>query len=153
MSFTTEEELTAMRAAAEGRAASRRCGIRMLNLGCDLYNDDRLHRYAKHVAAGDAPGTQTIALALLGVAGGIDEEQAALIELHTVAVSLLSAAIRLGALDHMAAQQLLVAVRPLLEEAAAIGCNIDWRDMHAFAPQIEIAQFRHAAGLTHMFVS
>jgi urease accessory protein len=148
-----DARLEASRASTEGRVASRRCGIRLLTLGNDLYSDERISRYAAHVAGGGAPGHQTIALALLAVAAGLDEHTAVIIELHTFAVSLLSAAVRLGALDHIAAQHLLAGGRATLSAAAAIGCTTDWRDMASFAPQIEIAQLRHAYGATHMFVS
>ena len=148
-----DERLEAGKLSAEARLASRRCGGRVLLLGRDLYGGELLSGYAARVSAGQAPGHQSIALALLGAAAGLDEETAALVELHSFAVSLLGAAVRLGALDHAQAQRLLLGAQPTLAEAAAIGRALDWREIGGFAPQIEIMQFRHCYADMHMFVS
>ena len=94
-----------------------------------------------------------MALALLAAAAGLDESAAVAIELHGFAVSLISAAVRLGALDHAAAQRLLLRARPVLAEAAAAGEMSDWRDIGGFAPWIELMQFQHTYADLHMFVS
>jgi urease accessory protein UreF len=94
-----------------------------------------------------------VALALLAVAAGLDEAGAVAIELHSFAVSLISAAVRLGALDHAAARRVLLRARLVLAEAAAFGETLGWRDISGFAPRIEQMQFQHAYTNLHMFVS
>lgn len=148
-----DARLDATKLAAEGRVASRRCGGRVLLLGADVFGGDTLRRYAQDVAAGQAPGHQTVALALIAIAAGLDEETAVMVELHTFAVSLISAAIRMGALDHVAGQRLLRRAGPVLAQAAAAGATSHWREIGGFAPQIELMQFRHAHADLHMFVS
>ena len=148
-----DARLDAARLAAEGRLASRRCGGRVLLLGGQLFDDERLRAYARLVAGGQAPGHQAVALALVGAAAGLDEEAATLVELHTFAVSLVSAAVRLGALDHADAQALLLRAQPAMAAAAAEHAGLDWRDIGGFAPQIDVMQFRHRWAETHMFVS
>lgn len=148
-----DARLEATRLAAEGRIASRRCGGRILLLGCDLFPGALLRGYAARVSAGAAPGHQAVALALLGAGAGLDEETVVAVELHTFVVSLLSAAVRLGALDHATAQRLIVRARPIQIEAAAEGRELHWQDLGGFAPQIELMQLAHATAETHMFVS
>lgn len=148
-----DTRLEATKLAAEGRIASRRCGGRIMLLGRDLFPNVLLRRYAALVSAGDAPGHQAVALALLGAAAGLDEETIVAVELHTFMVSLLSAAVRLGALDHATAQRLIVRARPIQLEAADEGRSLHWHDLGGFAPQIELMQLAHAAAETHMFVS
>jgi urease accessory protein len=148
-----DARLESTKLAQEGRRASRRCGGRVLLLGADLFQSAALHAYAARVANGQAPGHQAVALALAAAATGLDEETAALVELHTFAVGLISAALRLGMIDHIAGQRLLLRAQPVLVEAAAIGRTLHWRDLGGFAPQIEIMQFRHAYADVHMFVS
>jgi urease accessory protein len=148
-----DARLEATRLAQEGRLASRRCGGRILLLGADLFESAALQHYAERVAAGQAPGHQAVAMALLAAAAGLGEDMAVLAELHTFAVSLVSAAIRLGMIDHVAGQRLLLRARPVLAEAAAEGKLLHWRDLGGFAPQIEIMQFRHAHAEMHLFVS
>jgi urease accessory protein len=148
-----DERLEATKLAPEGRLVSRRCGGRVLLLGADIFGGGLPREYAARVHAGGAHGHQAVALALLAAATGLDEAAAVAIELHSFAVSLISAAVRLGALDHAAAQRLLLRARPVLADAAAAGATSDWRDIGGFAPGIELMQFQHAYADLHMFVS
>jgi urease accessory protein len=148
-----DARLEATKLSAESRAASKRCGGRVLLLGCDLFEHELLREYAARVAAGQAHGHQSVVLALLGAAAGLDETTVVLVELHTFAVSLISAAVRLAALDHAAGQKLLAKAQPVIAEAAEAHQGLDWRDIGGFAPRIDLMQFRHRYADMHMFVS
>lgn len=148
-----DERLEATRLATETRTASRRCGGRVLQLAGQLYGDERLHAYAHRVASRQAPGHQAVALALAGAAAGLDEEMAVLVELHSFAVSLLGAAVRLAALESAEAQLLLLRAQSIMAAAAAAHTGLDWQEIGGFAPGIDLMQFRHPYELTHMFVS
>jgi urease accessory protein len=148
-----DARLEATKLAQEGRRASRRCGKHVLQLGADLFESAALRDYAAQVAAGRVPGHQAIAMALLAAAAGLDEETAVLAELHTFAVSLVSAALRLGMIDHIGGQRLLLRAQPAMRAAADEGRGLHWRDIGGFAPEIELMQFRHSHAEMHMFVS
>jgi urease accessory protein len=148
-----DERLEATKLAPEGRAVSKRCGGRVLLLGADVFGEAALAEYAERVSAGRAHGHQAVALALLATAAGLDEAAAVAVELHSFAVSLLGAAVRLGALDHAAAQRLLLRARAALAEAADLGRTMDWSEIGGYAPQIELMQFQHSYADLHMFVS
>jgi urease accessory protein len=148
-----DRRLAGLKLAPEARAASARCGRQILALGAELSGRAELRDYARGGAAGEHPGNQSVATALLCWAAGLDEEGAVGVELHGFAVSLVSAAIRLGACDHRGGQRILWQARPVLEEARALGRGRDWRQMGGFAPLIEAMQCQHAYAETHMFVS
>ncbi|HEU5104141.1 MAG TPA: urease accessory UreF family protein [Roseiflexaceae bacterium] len=148
-----DDRLEATKLAPEGRVVSRRCGGRMLLLGADMFGGGLPGQYAARVGAGQARGHQAVALALLAAASGLDERAVVAIELHSFAVSIISAAVRLGALDHSLAQRLLLRAQPVLAEAASLGETLDWREIGGFAPWIELMQFQHAYADLHMFVS
>jgi urease accessory protein len=148
-----DRRLSALKLAPEARVASARCGRQILTLGADISGRDELRRYAQGAAAGEHPGNQAVALALLSWASGLDEEAAVGVELHGFAVSLVSAAIRLGACDHVSAQRILWRARPVIVEACGVGRERHWRQMGGFAPEIEAMQWQHAYAETHMFVS
>jgi urease accessory protein len=153
LAAAVDARLEASKLSAEARAASRRCGGRVLLLGRDLYGGEVLRGYAERVAAGSAPGHQAVVLALLGAAAGLDEDTAVLVELHSFAVSLVAAAVRMGAIDHAAGQRLLLGAQPVMAEAAAAHAGLDWREIGGFAPRIDLLQFRHRYADMHMFVS
>ena len=148
-----DERLEATRLAKEGRLASRRCGGRLLLLGCDVFGGELLPRYAERVASGQAHGHQAVALALIAAANDLDEESAVLVELHSFSVSLVSAAVRMGALDHAAGQRLLLHAAPVMAEVAEQFADADWQEIGGFAPWVDVMQFRHQHAQMHMFVS
>lgn len=145
--------LTALRLAPEARAASLRCGRQILALGATVSGNADLAAYKGRADGDRRLGNQAVALGLVSRAAGLGEEEAVAVELHGFAVSLVSAAVRLGACDHIAAQGLLWRARPVLEEAAALGRERHWREMGGFAPAVEAMQWQHAYAGTHMFVS
>lgn len=148
-----DERLEATKLSLEGREASRRCGGRIVELASGLFGGAALHTHAVRVAQGCAPGHQAVAMALAGAASGLDENAVALVEAHTFAVSLISAAVRLGSIDHIAAQRLLLRARPVMLAAVAEGAGRGVEDLGGFAPAIELAQFQHRYAVMHMFVS
>ncbi len=148
-----DARLFALKLAPEARAASIRCGRQMLTLGAAISACAELDGYARRAAAGEHPGNQAVALALLSWAAGLDEEQAVAVELHGFAVSLVSAAVRLGACDHIGAQRLVWRARPIMEQARQMGRARHWRELGGFAPLIEQMQCQHGYAETHMFVS
>lgn len=148
-----DERLEATKLSQESRLASRRCGGRLLLLGCDVFGGELLGCYADRVAAGQAHGHQAVALALIAATSGLDEHAAILVELHSFAVSLVSAAVRLGALDHAAAQRLLLRAAPIMANVAEQHADADWQEIGGFAPWVDVMQFRHQHAQMHMFVS
>jgi len=148
-----DQRLEATKLAHEGRLASRRCGGRLLQLGCSVFGGALLDHYAGQVRTGQAPGHQAVAQALIAHAAGLDEQSTVLVELHCFSVSLVSAALRLGAIEHAAAQRLLLRLRPTIAHAAMIGAHRNWDELGSFAPQIELMQFQHAGAEQHLFVS
>jgi urease accessory protein len=151
--MAVDARLEATKLAPEGRSASRRCGGRIAALGAELFGGPVLPAYARRIDDGRAPGHQSVALALTAAACGLAEEVAVLIELHSYAVSLVGAAVRLGAIDHIAGQRVLARLRPTMASAAASGANVGWAEIGGFAPQIEIMQFQHRYDEIHLFVS
>lgn len=148
-----DHRLEASLLSSESRDASRRCGGRILLLGADLYPQSVLAGYARQVRQGHTAGHQSVAMAMLAAVAGLAEESAVLLELHSYAVSLVSAALRLGAIDHIAAQQLLIRARPIVQQAADWGRERPWQQIGGFAPHIDVMQFQHRFAEIHMFVS
>jgi urease accessory protein len=144
-----DRRLDASKLAQEPREASRRCGGRILLLGAELFPDGIATQYLQQ----HAPGHQAIALALIAADSGLDEEAATLVELHSYTVSLVSAAVRLGAIDHITAQKILVRMQPIMLQAATLGHERNWQQIGSFAPEIDLMQMQHQYALAHMFVS
>jgi len=102
-----------------------------LNQAFDVYGGEMLRAYAQRVSAGRAHGHQAVALALVAAAAGVDEEACVAVELHSFAVSLTSAAVRLGALDHAAAQRLLLRAR----KDGMLATHAQHGNRHTYSPR------------------
>lgn len=148
-----DAQLEASKLSAEGRAVSRRCGRSTLQLAADVFESEMLAKYAGMIRSGAALGHQAVALALALVAAGVDAETVVLVELHTCAVSLLGAALRLGATDHIAVQRMLHRAAPVIAEITDANRSTDWREIGGFAPQIDMFQMRHARSESRLFVT
>jgi urease accessory protein len=131
--------------------ASRRTGRAILRTVDSFTPSSTLSQYLERIERNEAPGTYPVCLALASWHLGIDEERAVTLMLYTSVISVLGAAIRLGHLTHLEAQQILQALKQPLRAAAKRSASIPWRFMRAFAPTLDIMGMRHAYLSSRMF--
>ncbi len=162
-----DARIEAMRAAREPREASARSGRGMLALAAGLGAREAapghaarparavLSAFAGAVRAGRTPGHYAAALGLVGRAWGAPLEPLLAGELFAAAAGVTAAGVRLGAADHVAAQRILVGLRPEIARLArrAAAPDAGPRGWTAFAPAAEIAAMRHEAGRMRMFAT
>ena len=148
-----DRALEAMKLSSEARAGSRASGRALLRVGAQALDDRRAAEYARLVRGGAAPGHQAVAFGLLAAGLGLSAEETALAELHGFAAGWLAAAVRLGALDFMAAQRVRRGAAPALARAATASLELHWTAMHSWCPAVEIRQMQHAAAELRLFAS
>lgn len=137
--------------AREMREGSRRAGQALLAI------HGRLGRlgaaaYAAMVSEGATPGHLTPTQGLLWRASGMDETTAACVSAYTFAVALQSAALRLGLIGHVRAQQNLARAGPKI--AALLATPVPpLTELGAWAPQTDIASMRHELADARLFAN
>lgn len=136
-----DDELDAYTWPAEAREGSRRAGVALLHTHTQL-GSARATAYAAAVAQGKAIGGLPIAQGLVAHDAGLSIDTAQTVSAYTLAAGLVSAAIRLGLIGHVAAQRLLTDLRPLIADLLASPAPAT-ADAHAFTPLIDIAAMRH----------
>jgi urease accessory protein len=148
-----DERLGAMKAVPETREASRQMGRQTLRVADALGGDGFVMDLARAVADGLTPGHHAAVFgAALGRAG-VEPEVAATAYLHSTAVLLVGAGLRLIALGQVDGQRVLAAMRPRIARLAATATMTAPADMWSFNPGLELAGIRHATLDTRLFRS
>ena len=137
--------------ARELRLGSRRAGQALLAIHVRLGTPPAT-TYANMVKKDAAPGHLPVAQGLLWRASGMDETTAACVSAYTFAVALQSAALRLGLIGHVHAQQHLAHARPKI--AALLATPVPpLTELGAWAPQTDIASMRHELAHARLFAN
>lgn len=93
---------------------------------------------------------------IFGVVGNIADlntTDTALAFLHGFVTGVLGAAIRLGSLGHLQAQQILLQLAPDIETAYHTASSMDLAEMWSCTPTIDLAQMRHSKLSSKLFAS
>lgn len=137
----------------EVRSASARSGAQLVRCADEFAKDRTLAAYAKAIREGRATGVYPVSLAVACAALGIQKQQAATIIAYSFCVSIAGAALRLGVIDHIAAQKLLHELKPAIARVVRDNVKKPLADMWQFAPAIEIAQMEHERMDSKMFIT
>jgi urease accessory protein len=146
-----DRQVEAMTLARELREGSRRAGASLIGVHARI-GTPGADEYRARIRSGAAPGHLPVMQGLTWRGAGLTLAQAEAASAHTFCVSLLGAAIRLGAIGHLHAQHALVGVRGELSqmlERPAFGMD----QSHTFAPMIEIAAMRHEVQASRLFAN
>lgn len=144
-------ELEAAMLAREAREGSRRAGGSLL-LVHERLGTPGAADYRRLVTTAAAPGHLPVAQALVWKGVGLSRQAVACVSAYAACVGMVGAALRLGVLGHLAAQQILTQVRPEIEKLLATPA-LPLAQAHAFAPAAEIAVMRHEVQQSRLFAN
>ncbi len=148
-----DRHLHAIRLPMEASTASVRSGKQFIRTAKQLIDDDLLDRFDAAVRDGRAIGGHAVVIGIATVSWGIDVFTAVLSELYAYSAALVSAALRLMRLDHVEAQGIVLRLRDDMDTAARVAIDARYRDMHAFAPMIDVMQMQHERSRMRLFAS
>ena len=94
-----------------------------------------------------------VVFGVVGKIAGLNVTDTALAFLHGFTTGVLGAAIRLGSLGHLQAQEILLQLALDIEAAFYTASEMDLDDMWACTPTIDLAQMHHQLLATRMFAS
>lgn len=147
-----DDSLFSIKLIAEARSASARSGTQLVRCVGEFAKSKALAGYAKAIKDGRAPGMYPVALAVASEGLDVPKQRAAEMLLYSFCVSVAGAALRLGLIDHVAAQKVLHGLKPTIEIAAK-NSERPLGAMWQFAPAIDIAQMEHERMDAKMFIT
>ena len=148
-----DRRLTAVKLAREAREASTRTGRAVLATATAAIAGPALARYAQCIKLGEAPGNHAVVIGLLSALLGIPRVEALLGELYAFSSGWVSAAIRLGLLNHRAAQRLLHLARPVSVDAALEVIDRDVSQISSCTPLLDVMAMQHEHAEVRLFAS
>lgn len=148
-----DQQLFAQTLIEKTRETQRKTGRALLMVASETWQDDKLQTLKQDLTQNSLHCLHPIIFAVVSQVARITEEDAAIAFLHSFITGLLGAAIRLGILGHIQAQQLLRQLAPDIEEAYNIATKLKLEEMSSSTPTIDIAQMEHQKLHRRLFAS
>jgi urease accessory protein len=137
----------------ETRTMTVRMGRKLAEVGTAAVTAPQLGRWLDLVRDGAAPGTFPVGLGVLFAELGSPEEDAFAVHQYGVAMTMLSAALRLMRIDHRQVQAILAAVNETVSDDYAAVSGASLPDMAGFAPMVDILAAIHVRSHIRMFMN
>ena len=147
-----DRRLSAVKLARESREASTRCGRALLRTASAVAGVS-LSGYVQLIDLGHVPGNHAIVLGLLDSLLEVPRLNAVAAELYAFSAGWVAAAVRLGLVDHIAAQAVLRRVGPVLADAAERAVVGDVDRISMCTPLADVMSMRHEQAELRLFAS
>jgi urease accessory protein len=147
----TDRTVDAATLAREAREGGRRIGGALLKVHAEIATPGA-GAYREKVLAGEAPGQLAAVQGLVGHALGLSEDETAAMAAYGLAVGIVGAALRVGALGHVDGQRILSRQRALVAELSDAPAGA-LAGIQAYTPMAEIAMMRHETGSGRLFAN
>jgi urease accessory protein len=148
-----DKALTARKLAPGARRASQKCGRQLSALAGSLAEDPLLDSYCDAIRSGKTDGNLAVVEGTLAAALGMPREWAVLIELRGCAAGLLSAAVRLGRLSAVRAQELLAQSEVVIVAASRDALSRSMSDTCSSAIELETYAMGHDRADSRLFMT
>jgi urease accessory protein len=136
---------------AAWRMGGRRLGRALLAVHARL-GTRQARAYLARVTAGAAPAQMAVVQGLVAAGCGLPAAAATALSGYGAILSVVSAALRLGLVGHLQAQELLLGQRARLAALVALPAR-PVEEIHAWVPTAEIAGMRHETRAGRVFAS
>ena len=148
-----DRQLFAQTAIAKNRETQRQSGRALLMVASSTWQDERLEILNREVAMGEIHCLHPVIFGAVALVAGLREQDAVLAFLHGLVTSILSAAIRLGVLGHIQAQQILRPLAPDIESVWSTARSMNLEQMWSCTPSIDLAQMQHSKLAQRLFAN
>lgn len=148
-----DEVLSASLLPRQVREASVKMGLRLLEIGAEVFPSAELELYRDLVTTGRTAGHQPLAFAVVARSLGVPLGEALAAYLFAAVTSLTQNAVRAIPLGQNAGQRLLRQAADDVAAAVERICHLTPDDFGAVSPGLEISQMRHERQRARMFMS
>jgi urease accessory protein len=151
--LAADEAVFCRKLSEESRAMTVRMGKRLAEVGAAVVRAPVLNRCRDEIADHRTPGTYPVVLGVLFAAMGSPEQDAFSVHQYGVAMTTLSAALRLMRIEPRDVQVILHDTTSLAEENYAAVRTLSLSDMTSFAPAADILAAIHVQAHVRMFMN
>jgi urease accessory protein len=148
-----DERVFARKLSSESRTMSVRMGRKAAELGAQVIGAPLVSAWLDRIGSGATPGCHPLSLAVNFAAQELRAREAFVAHHYGVAVTILSAALRLMRISHVETQKMLFALSGDVDEAYARAASASLEDMAGFAPMTEILAAVHVRAHVRLFMN
>ena len=135
------------------RMAQRQSGRALLMVANKTWPHPQLEDLSQRTANGQINCLHPVVFAVVAQVAGLDEQAAMIAFVHGFVTGLLGAAIRLGAVGHLQAQQIRLGLSEEMAQVCKEAGELSLDEMWSCTPLIDIAQMRQATLSRRLFAS
>jgi len=135
------------------RKTQRQSGRALLMVAQSTWKHPQLEMLDRERALNQFYALHPIIFGVVGNIAGLQITDTALAFLHGFTTGVLSAAIRLGSLGHLQAQQILLQLAPDIEQVYNTASSMSLDQMWSCTPTIDLAQINHSRMSSRLFAS
>jgi|TARA_B110000971_G_scaffold221701_1_gene270017 urease accessory protein len=146
-----DAQVEAQTLATESRTGSQRAGRSLLGVHVKMGTTNAF-KYQAMIGRATAYGHNSVIQGLVWRATGISELTAQAMSAHIFCIGLVSAALRLGVIGHISAQEIVSNAHDLIDQILVLDAT-DLEHISSFAPEQEIAVMRHESMSYRLFVN
>lgn len=145
--------VTCRKVSAPTRVASESCGRELLRLLASIPISREFTSFAERIGNGQSAGNISVVIGAASAAAGLDVRECVLMEMRSAASGMLSAAVRLGIISALRAQNVLWQLGGSIEEAAEVALSMDSESMATWFPEADLYYMRHKHAIGRNFRS
>jgi urease accessory protein len=148
-----DERVYARKLSSETRTMTVRMGKKFAEMGAEVVGAPLLTTWLERIDAGATPGCYPVALAVNFAVQGLTARDAFVVHQYGVAAMILSAALRLMKVSHVATQRILFRLDAGADAAYEAAACARLEDMAGFAPLTEILAAVHVKAHVRLFMN
>ena len=135
----------------ESRVMVTRMGKKLAEMAVTITDDPDIAWWLEKIKAGETPGTYPITQALLLNVLGATPREVVVVHLYGVAMTLLSAAMRLMRITHLETQRILFELNESIETLCDLAEQGGIDQMASYAPVSDVLAALHVTAFTRLF--
>jgi urease accessory protein len=151
--LTADSELFCRRVGEEQQLMLTRVGKKFAELMSKINPSPTLMHWLSDIKANATPGCLPIGQAIMLVHNGIDEADAFVMHQFGIASMILSAALRLMRIDHLATQYILFMAQAGVEDEYCLVRDLSLDEMTSFNPVYDVLVAHHTTTHARLFMS
>jgi urease accessory protein len=148
-----DQRVFARKLSSESRMMSVRMGRKAAELGAQVTGAPLVAAWRDCIESGATPGCHPLSLAVNFAAQDLPARDAFVAHHYGVAVTILSAALRLMRIDHVETQKMLYGLTDCVDDAYTRAASASLNAMAGFAPMTEILAAVHVKAHVRLFMN
>lgn len=137
----------------EARLMASRMGKKLAELSVHIMDDERLSWWLSQIKVNATPGTQPVAQAMVMAIQGIAEREVVVMHQYGIAMTILSAAMRLMRITHYETQQILFELNKEIESFCDIASCGNINEMSSYTPIMDVLAAMHTKSFVRLFMN